>query len=181
MEEDEEFIGTDGIQELCKACGISADGLEIMYFCCKINVSKMNCFYKGEFIRGLEKLRCDTIPKLKQYLKSLTNELQNNTNFKHCYEFAFEFAKGDKDKKSLEKEYAAVLVTVLLGDRFPMAHQFSAFLESSACTVKGINRDQWMCLLEFCKTTKEDLSNYEDCWPLLLDEFVDWTKQQRKK
>ncbi|KAA8579386.1 hypothetical protein FQN60_016816 [Etheostoma spectabile] len=43
---------------------------------------------------------------------------------------------------------------------------------------KGMNKDQWYNVLEFSRTIKADLSNYDEdgAWPVLLDEFVEWKK-----
>ena len=40
--------------------------------------------------------------------------------------------------------------------------------------------DQWMCLLDFSRTVAEDLHAYDanSAWPLMLDEFAAWRKQQ---
>jgi len=39
--------------------------------------------------------------------------------------------------------------------------------------------DQWMNILEFCRTIKGDLSNYDEngAWPVLLDEYCEWIRK----
>ncbi|CAO3657205.1 unnamed protein product [Mucor hiemalis] len=93
--------------------------------------------------------------------------------FKAMYKYTFTFAKN-RDQKCMEVETAAVLWTMLLGDKFPVVHEFVAFLGEMK-PVKVINRDQWQSFLEFAAS---DISNYDEssAWPVLFDEFVDWTR-----
>lgn len=82
---------------------------------------------------------------------------------------------------------------MLLGERFPMVHEFVAFLQEKK-PVRVINRDQWQSFLEFAAS---DISNYDESsactvyfyyiflfspltflylGPVLFDEFVDWKR-----
>lgn len=47
---------------------------------------------------------------------------------------------------------------MLLGDKFPVVHEFVAFLGEMK-PVKVINRDQWQSFLEFAAS---DISNYDE-------------------
>ncbi|KAI7885954.1 potentiating neddylation domain-containing protein [Mucor mucedo] len=89
------------------------------------------------------------------------------------YKYTFTYAKN-RDQKCMEMETAAVLWTMLLGERFPMVHEFVAFLQEKK-PVRVINRDQWQSFLEFAAS---DISNYDEssAWPVLFDEFVDWKR-----
>jgi hypothetical protein len=47
---------------------------------------------------------------------------------------------------------------------------------------KGVARDVWEMTLEFVAQTKPDLSNFDEngAWPVLMDEFVQWYRAQKK-
>lgn len=59
---------------------------------------------------------------------------------------------------SLRFQTAVILWTMLLGDRFPVVHEFASFIQEKA-PVKVINRDQWNSFLDFVST---DLSSYDE-------------------
>lgn len=67
---------------------------------------------------------------------------------------------------------------LLIGKRWALFPYFSDFLDESK--YKVINKDQWCNVLEFSRTISCDLKNYDEdgAWPVLLDEFVDWTRKK---
>ena len=48
---------------------------------------------------------------------------------------------------------------------------------------RGISADEWSMLLNFFTEVKPDCSNYQDdgAWPLLLDDYVEWRREQIEK
>ncbi len=45
-----------------------------------------------------------------------------------------------------------------------------------------MNSDAWMCLLEFVKNLKSDLSNLkttDNFWPVVLDDFIEWIDKDK--
>lgn len=109
------------------------------------------------------------------YLRSLLND---TTNFKLIYRYAFDFAR-EKDQRSLDINTAKCMLGLLLGKIWPLFPVFHQFLEQSK--YKVINKDQWCNVLEFSRTISLDLSNYDEdgAWPVLLDEFVEWYKDKQ--
>ncbi|EIE88402.1 hypothetical protein RO3G_13113 [Rhizopus delemar RA 99-880] len=73
------------------------------------------------------------------------------------YRYTFNYVKN-KDQKCMDTETAVILWTMLLGDRFPVVHEFASFIQEKA-PVKVINRDQWNSFLDFVST---DLSSYDE-------------------
>ena len=55
---------------------------------------------------------------------------------------------------------------------------FCEFLDESK--YKVINKDQWSNVLEFSRSVSPDLKNYDEdgAWPVLLDEFVEWSRKK---
>ncbi|KAI8619014.1 Cullin binding-domain-containing protein [Chytriomyces sp. MP71] len=59
--------------------------------------------------------------------------------------------------------------------------EFLAYLDDEAADdVKVINKDQWMSFYDFCSSVRADLSNYDEssAWPVILDEYVEWVREQ---
>jgi hypothetical protein len=59
---------------------------------------------------------------------------------------------------------------------------FCAFVESQTQYTR-ITLDQWTSFLDFCYDV-EDLSMYDEstsAWPVLIDDFVDYIKEQQKQ
>ncbi|PSR81922.1 hypothetical protein PHLCEN_2v6217 [Hermanssonia centrifuga] len=45
-------------------------------------------------------------------------------------------------------------------------------------TYRGVNKDLWLMVFEFCQTVSPTLEDYEadGAWPTMLDDFVAWKK-----
>ncbi|KAI8643317.1 potentiating neddylation domain-containing protein [Parasitella parasitica] len=73
------------------------------------------------------------------------------------YKYTFSYAKN-RDQKCMDIETASVLWTMLLGEKYPIVHDFVLFLQEKK-PVRVINRDQWQSFLEFAST---DVSKYDE-------------------
>ena len=71
---------------------------------------------------------------------------------------------------------AVTLMNMVIGSVCPLILKLTKYLLEVRTEVKGITKDQWTNILDFCSSISEDLSNYDDmsAWPLLLDEFYEW-------
>lgn len=89
--------------------------------------------------------------------------------------------KEDPAHKTVSLEISKAYLSLLMGDR-PHIPAFVEYLDHQT-TYKGLNLDQWMTLYDFVGSVKEDLSNYDEngAWPVVLDSFVDWKRQQDAK
>ncbi|KII89276.1 hypothetical protein PLICRDRAFT_698364 [Plicaturopsis crispa FD-325 SS-3] len=96
--------------------------------------------------------------------------------FKQLYAFCFALAKPPQ-ARNIDMETATALWTVVLAPRFPIMLDVVAFI-GDAGKWKGVNRDLWGMMLEFCQTVHTGLEAYEmdGAWPTLLDEFVAWKR-----
>jgi len=177
-EDGEEFIGPDGVERFCNDLALAPDSIQILCLCYNLKAKTMGYFSKQEFLEGLKALKVQTIPGIISKSNDLVKELEDAKTFKQLYEFAYNFAKGEK--KMIDIETADAMMQIVVGDRLYFAPLFLKFLKQSSH--KGLNIDQWMCFLEFAKTTNKDLSNYDESssWPLILDDFVEWVKAEEK-
>lgn len=166
-------MGPDGMEKFCEDIGVEPENIVMLVLAWKMDAKQMGFFTEEEWVQGLSDLQCDSIQKIQgklDYLKSLLND---TTHFKSIYRYAYDFAR-DKDQRSMDMATAKAMLQLLLGKHWPLCAPFHQFLEQSKYRV--INKDQWCNVLEFSRTIKPDLSNYDEdgAWPVLLDEFVEW-------
>jgi len=175
---DDDIIGAEGIVKLCDELGVSPDDVVVLVFAYHLNAQSMSCFSKEEFVAGLQKMGIDSISKLKGQFPAFKKELDEPTKFKEIYKFAFNFAKESPDQKIISVQIAEAVLKLLLSENQPHTKKLVKYL-SQQTSYKALNMDQWMGLLEFQKSIKEDLSNYDEnqAWPVILDEYAAWLKK----
>jgi len=169
-------IGPEGIEALCRDIGVDPENVVVLVLAWHLNAQSMGYFKKEEFTNGLQALGVDTAEKLKSQLKTFISELDDPSKFKDIYRYAFGFAK-EKEQKILDLATADGMLDLLMSNRFPHTEKLRQFLKQQT-SYKSINLDQWMNILEFSRTIKADLSNYDEngAWPVLLDEYCDWAR-----
>jgi len=177
---DQTSIGPEGVYHLCNDLGVDPEDVSILILAFYMDAQKMGYFKREEWATGLQKIGVDSIGKLKAHLPTLKKDLDDPVKFKDIYRFSFYFAK-EKDQKILDLGTSEAMLRLVLLPLFPtIVDGFCAFLKEQT-TYKSLNLDQWLSLLEFCRTIKPDLSNYDEnaAWPVLLDEFVGWSRDQK--
>eukprot|EP00026_Physarum_polycephalum_P013126 Phypoly_transcript_13498.p1 GENE.Phypoly_transcript_13498~~Phypoly_transcript_13498.p1 ORF type:complete len:279 (+),score=56.62 Phypoly_transcript_13498:134-970(+) len=176
--DDEQQIGPEGIEQLCKDLGVDPEDVLVLVLAYYLNAQKMGFFSKTEFITGLQKLGVDNISKLKGQLSNFRKDLDDQAKFKEIYRFAFGFAK-ERESKIIDLQTADALLALVLGSRYQHTEPLRQFLKEQT-TYKSVNLDQWMNILEFSRSIKADLSNYDEnsAWPVLLDEYCEWARKR---
>lgn len=174
---DPDLIGPEGMEKFCEDIGVEPENIVMLVLAWKMDAKQMGFFTLSEWLRGLTELQCDSISKIQNKIEYLRNILNEPVHFKSIYRYAYDFAR-DKDQRSMDIETAKAMLQLVLGRLWPLYSSFHQFLEQSK--YKVINKDQWCNVLEFSRTIKPDLSNYDEdgAWPVLLDEFVEWLKSK---
>eukprot|EP01112_Ceratiomyxa_fruticulosa_P021767 TRINITY_DN7785_c0_g1_i2.p1 TRINITY_DN7785_c0_g1~~TRINITY_DN7785_c0_g1_i2.p1 ORF type:complete len:273 (+),score=64.76 TRINITY_DN7785_c0_g1_i2:180-998(+) len=175
----DQLIGPEGVNLLCQDLGVDPEDVITLVIAWYMNAQSMGYFKRDEFVGGLQKMGVDSLPKIKSHLPTLRKDLDDQSKFKEIYRFAFFFAK-ENDQKILDLATSDAMLQLILKPYFPtIIDKFCKFLNIQT-SYKSLNLDQWLSLLEFCRTIKEDLSNYDEngAWPVILDEFVEWAKEQ---
>ncbi|BES93925.1 DUF298 [Nesidiocoris tenuis] len=174
-----ELLGPDGMEKFCEDIGVEPENVVMLVLAWKMNARQMGFFTMQEWLRGLTEIQCDTIHKIQNKLDYLRSLLNDPTSFKSIYRYAYDFARQDKDQRSMDMETAKAMLQLLLGKHWSLFSQFGIFLDDSK--YKVINKDQWYNILEFSRTISTDLNNYDvdGAWPVMLDEFVDWLKTSK--
>lgn len=171
----DKVVGPEAMEKFCEDIGVEPENIIMLVIAWHLEAANMGFFTKDEWLRGMTLLQCDCTERLQSKLDYLRSELNDSVAFKNIYRYAFDFSR-QKDQRSLDMDTATSMLALLLGRSWPLFPVFQQFLEQSK--YKGLNKDQWYNVLEFSRTIKTDLSNYDEdgAWPVLLDEFVEWQK-----
>ncbi|CAD6242441.1 unnamed protein product [Miscanthus lutarioriparius] len=176
-EPDADMIMVEGISQLCNDLQVDPQDIVMLVISWHMKASTMCEFTRQEFIGGLQSIGVDSIEKLREKLPSLRAELKDDQKFREIYNFAFAWAR-EKGQKSLALETAIGMWRLLFAERnWPLIDYWCQFLQVRHN--KAISRDTWAQLLEFVKTIDPQLTNYDEegAWPYLIDEFVDYLKE----
>ncbi|KAL8570288.1 DCN1-like protein 5 [Nucella lapillus] len=178
---DEDFIGPEGMEKFCEDIGVEPENVVMLSLAWKLEAESMGFFKLSEWMKGMTSLQCDSISKLRAKLDFLRSLLNDPVTFKSIFRFAFEFAKED-NQRSLDKDTAKQMLTLLLGGLWPLQSSFNQFLEQST-RYQVMNKDQWCNVLEFSRSISCDLKNYDEdgAWPVMMDEFVEWYKENHEQ
>jgi len=177
-QDDADHIGPENMARFLKDLDVDPLDIEVLQLAWHLEASEMAYFARREFISGFQKMGVDSILKIKNQLKLMPQELEDQNKFKEIYRYAFLFAK-EKDQKVLDLQTAEDMLKLVMGDRYSQTKNFLEFLHEQT-SYKAINLDQWMNFLEFCKTIDNDFANYDEgsAWPVIFDEFVEWQKER---
>jgi len=178
-ETDGNQIGPEGIEAMCKDLGVDPENILVLVLAWHLDAKKMGYFKRDEFVSGLQKIGVDSLPKLKAQLTTFKEELDDISKYKDIYRYAFNFAK-EEDQKILDLSLADAMLELVMGTRYFHGPNIRTFLTQQT-TYKCLNMDQWLSILEFSRTIKDDMSNYDEngAWPVLLDEYCEWARENK--
>ncbi|KAI1784046.1 Cullin binding-domain-containing protein [Ganoderma leucocontextum] len=96
--------------------------------------------------------------------------------YAELYAFCFALAKPST-ARNIDMDTASAFWSVLVAPKYPIMKDILEFINEKG-TYKGVNKDLWNMVLEFCRSMQADLSSYEadGAWPTMLDDFVTWKK-----
>eukprot|EP00057_Strongylocentrotus_purpuratus_P013621 XP_011668095.1 PREDICTED: DCN1-like protein 5 isoform X1 [Strongylocentrotus purpuratus] len=174
MDPDTDSLGPEGMEKFCEDIGVEPENLVMLVLAWMLDAKQMGFFTQTEWMNGMTKLQVDGTEKIRGKLETLRALLDEPATFKKIYRYAYDFARVNKDQRSMDLDTAQAMLTLLLGRQWPLFSQFHQFLEKTK--YKVINKDQWCNILEFSRAIRPDLSNYDEdgAWPVTLDEFVEW-------
>jgi len=202
-EDDPSIIGPEGFEKLCTDAQIPLDGAMPLVLAWQLNAKEMGKFTKEEWTKGTESLKISSLSGLSMAVSDLEMLLiqgkpgaKGSTGkkdpydkfaygkyaadpkaaFQTLYLFCFTLAKQEQSR-NIDMETSTAFWSVLLVPQYPIMSEVLEFISEKG-TYKATNKDLWSMMLEFCRTVKPTLQDYEadGAWPTLLDDFVAWKK-----
>ncbi|KAG2219199.1 hypothetical protein INT45_013065 [Circinella minor] len=175
--DNKEMIMIEGTMQLCQDLGIEPTQLEFLLVSYHLGSERMGEFGHKEFVQGMIRLQCDSISRLKQALPSLVTALNDPESFRRVYSYAFLLGR-QTGQKSLSLDAAVELWRLLLANQVEFLENWITFLEQKHG--KAISRDTWNLFYDFATQPNIDFNVHdsEGAWPILIDEFVEYMKEQ---
>ncbi|KAI9456674.1 Cullin binding-domain-containing protein [Lactarius psammicola] len=201
-----DVIGAEGFERLCNEAQVPLDGALPLLLSWQLDSHEMGKISKEEWMKATAVLRVSSLASLATVLNDLnelvvmgiraarpTNshvKSQKGTTynpmryesyvadsqraFSSFYNFCFALAKPE-GSRNIDMETACALWSVILAPQFPLITEVTEFINTTGA-YKGVNKDLWSMMLEFCRDTRADLSNFETdgAWPTIIDDFVRW-------
>jgi len=202
-------ISPEGLEQLCIDAEMPMEGALPLLLAWSVNAATMGSITKSEWAT-LSDLRIDTAPKLGIAMKDLEKlffpsdasdsaktspsntaidpykkdqlegfERDPEGAFQKFYSYCFGLARTEQ-QRNIDVQTAMALWNVLILQKYPIMPDFIAFLEQNS-SLKGVTKDLWNMVPEFCKSVDKDLNGYDECeaWPSLIDDFVRWKQEQQ--
>ncbi|KAJ7410472.1 hypothetical protein WISP_108244 [Willisornis vidua] len=126
----DDIVGPEGMEKFCEDIGVEPENVVMLVLAWKLDAQNMGYFTLQEWLKGMTSLQCDTTEKLRNSLDYLRSLLNEPTNFKLIYRYAFDFAR-EKDQRSLDINTAKCMLGLLLGKTWSLFPVFHQFLEGS--------------------------------------------------
>ncbi|KAI0293434.1 Cullin binding-domain-containing protein [Russula brevipes] len=197
-----DVIGAEGFERLCNEAQIPLDGALPLLLAWQCDSQEMGRISKKEWMGGTTALRVSSLASFAAVLDDLNNLIvlgkppvasrpsmshvksqksavhdrtrydsyvvDTGKAFSSFYNFCFALAKPESSR-NIDMETACALWSVYVTE----------FINATG-SYKGVNKDLWNMMLEFCRDTRRDLSNFEadGAWPSVIDEFVRWKNAQ---
>lgn len=207
-EDQPDVIGAEGFERLFTEANISLEGSLPMILSWQLDAKEMFKLTKEEWLKGMASLKIchpsqisimlneleDLLilrkPPIKRPPTATSNPYERTSYwlyaadtdaaFQKLYSYCFTLAKPPQSR-NIEMETSTAFWTVLLVPKYPIMSEVLRFIAEKEGQYKATNKDLWSMMLEFCKTVKPSLQDYEadGAWPTLLDDFVAW-KQEGK-
>lgn len=163
------------------ALELKEDDVEVLYFLFLCKCKSLLDITTEEFIQGKLALGAKSLQDLKLKLKSSCQDMfKNEDKYKSFFAYCFQ-ASREGTIKTVAKDTVVFLLPICMSSSpyFTRAQDFCKYLESTPA-IKHVRNDEWMSFLKFCRTVPPNLDNYssEESWPLLIDDYVDWSLKQ---
>lgn len=190
-------IKDEGLERLSDDLGVGLDDIFFLIFAFHCGCRTQGVITKEDFMRGLRSLRFDTLETLKANVQVLRQApFSDVQQLRKVYSYAFTYSL-EPLQKQLPTELAVAYWKLILEPlNWCFFNYFIHYIECLS-NLSSITKDVWLMVLELVLTTQPPAGNpdtaennidrvlreYEDdgAWPLVIDSFVEWMRDERKK
>jgi DCN1-like protein 1/2 len=185
-----DLIDAEGTSKLLGDIQIGLDDVGALIFSEIVQSPSLGRITRDGFIEGLTDVGVDSLPRLRNIVLQRRSALPTDRDlFKNVYNHTFTLALAQGAKTlplEMAIEFWRMLFTAPAYEwktaSTPWLDWWLQFQEEKK--TKAVNKDLWKQTLNFAEETVKDdrLSfwNEESSWPSVIDEFVEWIKEEKR-
>ena len=165
---------------LCEDLGIDLEDPVVLVLAWKSNAKNSFQISRDEWARAMTALSVDSLKKLKAALQSMRAEITYEEAFKEFYFFVFDFVKEDVTTV-LSNDTAVAYWQLLMSGQWPLLKSWCTYI--AEVFKKAVTRDVWKQLFYFSQLPSLEPAHYdadEGAWPSVMDDFVEWHREQQQ-
>ncbi|KAF2160966.1 hypothetical protein M409DRAFT_37626 [Zasmidium cellare ATCC 36951] len=182
-------INIEGTGNLLGELQIELSDVGALVFSELVQSPSLGVITRDGFVDGWSDVGVDTLPKMRNIILQRRSQLPTDRNlFRNVYNHTFQLALQDR-QKALPMEMATEFWRLLFQapawewktKNSPWLDWWIEFCEEKI--KKAVNKDLWKQTLTFAEeTVKEETLGFwseESSWPSVIDEFVEWVKEEK--
>ncbi|KFG62405.1 DUF298 domain-containing protein [Toxoplasma gondii RUB] len=179
-------IEVAGLERFAEDLGVGLDDVFFLVFAFFCECAEQGRITKEEFIRGMDRSGVCTVAALREAVPRIRAQLaEDKVLARQVYAYAFTYSL-DVGQKALPVDLCVAYWRLLLSEtEFPLMTEWYTFVdEEYRKRANAFSKDPWIMLFDFMHAKRASLSlddyDEEEAWPLVIDEFVEWTRRRRK-
>ncbi|KAF7197975.1 Defective in cullin neddylation protein 1 [Pseudocercospora fuligena] len=183
-------IGVEGTSTLLGELNIDLAGVGAFVFSELVQSPSLGNITRDGFIDGLSDAGVDSLPKIRNLVLQRQSQLPSDRElFKSVYNHTFQLGLQEKQKALAMDTAIELWRVVFTAPSFEWSTTNTPWLDwwfeyYEGKVKKAVNKDLWKQTLNFAEQSKKDESlsfwNEESSWPSVIDEFVEWIKDEKR-
>jgi hypothetical protein len=190
-------IEPEGLESFFNDLQIPSHSIHALAFMWSLSAKRMGFLTRQEW-NNFKQVLC-SLSSISHHIESTYSAIvEDQKKFEDFYRFLFDFCKENAEvQKSLTLELVLSLFECIFASEWETEVEFCNTLtqklyphiDGIICflkqmhfkgELKTLNKDQWNSILLFSRLVPLNFAGYDtrESWPLLLDEFVEWSGNQ---
>lgn len=130
----------DHMDKFLQELGVDPEDITSLILPWLLEAETIGEFHKEEFVEGMKKIKCETLQALKDKISSSKSQLKDDKVFKNFYMYIFDYAKGGDKVKVLDLDFAIVLWSMTIKDKFKYLDIWIQFLKVTLSSIRRFSR-----------------------------------------